>query len=678
MSSPSSNPNDSPKPKRRTRRSKRDRQASTHDAAVVSRSFFSAAAQHLRQLDRDSTSSLLPRHRPTEPRPPERRPLPDDRRYPPSRWRRVIAEERLRRHWEAYLLDYTPDGRPRPDAERERLREVEKEKIATDLVYWVERYLWLEDPQSESPTDRTFPVVLWPKQREFINWLVEGYREGRPRTALKGRKLGASWLAVAIVYHFWDNEPGFKALLGCFDEKRVDDGTTDSLLGKFRYIWDTQPTWLRPDVRDREHSKHLQIQHPDNGSVITGGAASTRFGRGARASIVLTDEWAHYETQIQDQIKLSLETVARSWWQISTPKGRGEDFHYSYVYAEQAGGRDCFKMIWTADPRRTRKWYRSLLRKHGGKLSYDEREQEHNGNFAAVLGERVFRATRDKIAYSDDNLPDGVRMLPVIGAMDFGSGPSLTVAGFAFVEFTEEADKPNIWIDRVLAWQRVPAEIIASNILDALTDYPPFAHLVGDPAGIQADAEQESWESRLQAYGVPLSCLDAKYNMDFFIGDTINDTQTALDEGRLRFHEDRALLAIEAVESWQWDLPNSVPLDFVRKSEIKPRKDKWSHPGDMIRYLVGYVIREGLSREYGIQTPIGNRLPVGESVSVARTYDSIFGRSGGGVRVGFGPPMGAFDSGDGDGEGGYRDGRGEQSLDEYTLDQMTDFSLPIF
>lgn len=658
-------------PHTRPRRRKRTRQADdSPDLASTRESFYESAVAHLRKLDQDAATGLVPKNRPAEPRPPERRPLVEGRRIPPSRWRRIIAEERLRRHWESYLLDYTPDGRPRPEAERKRLRDAERAKIATDLAYWIERYLWLEDPHSDTATDRVFPVVLWPKQRQFVSWLVDGYREGRPRTALKGRKLGASWLTVAIVYHYWDNEPGFKALLGCFDEKRVDDGTTDSLLGKFRYIWDTQPEWLRPDVRQREHSKHLQIQHPTNGSVISGGAASTRFGRGARASIVLTDEWAHYETQIQDAIKLSLESVGRSWWQVSTPRGRGEDFHYSYVYAEQAGGRDCFKMTWQADPRRTEKWYRKLLRKHGGKLTFDEREQEHNGNFAAVLGERVWSCERDKMTYDDETLPAEVRLLPVIGAMDFGSGPSLTVAGFAFVEFTDDPDKPNIWVDRVLAFSRVPAEEIAHDIIATLASYPPSAHLVGDPAGVQVDSEQESWESRLQGYGVPLSCLDAKYNTDFYITDTINDTQVALTEERLKFHEDRALLAVEAVESWQWDLPRSVPLDFVRKSEIKPRKDKWSHPGDMIRYLVGYVIREALSREYGIGLPVGDRLPVGEAVSVARTYDSVFGRGGG--RTSFGPTMGEL--GDGGEYGGG--GNDEQTLEQFQLDQ--ELGLPVY
>lgn len=586
--------------------------------------FFSHVTNAAREIQQQASYNLVPSGRPTGPRVRSRKPLKEGVHLCPSEWSELITDERLRRHWEAYLLDYDVSGTPRPDYERKSLRGEEKSRIEGNIFYWMERYLWFENPKADPTSDdRVIPLILWPAQRKYVKFLIDGYQDGKERIVNKGRELGATWLAISIIYYLWSTQKRFRARLGCFDEASVDNTTTDSMFGKFRYILSTQPEWLRPELHERKHSKHLQVHHPTNGSIITGGSASIRFGRGSRQSIVLLDEWAHYPIENQDKIKLSLQSVSRSQWKISTPNGRGDDFHTSWSLSSPDNK---FSMLWQSDPRRTEKWYAGLLRRNGGELTLDQREQEHGGNFAAVSGVRILHADRGKIEYDDDKIkPNALKHLPIVGAMDFGSGPSLTVVGFAYVESTDDPEKPIIYLDTVFTFSRVPVDEIASAIRDRLAHYNCLsAHIVGDPAGIQVDSAQESWESRLRSYRVPISCLDPQYNLDYMITDSINDIQLAIDENRFFCHSTRAIEALETIESWQWDIPTGVPIEKVNKSQIKPKKDRWSHTGDMLRYLVAYIVRMlSNSKSSSVRVTKSAQAYVGSAVEVSNTYDNI-------------------------------------------------------
>ena len=90
-----------------------------------------------------------------------------------------------------------------------------------------------------------------------------------------------------------------------------------SLFGKLRFIHETQPEWLRPKTED----VHMRFVNLENASTVVGEATNIGFGRSFRASVILTDEWAHVDRGKQQPIKLSIETVPRTWWKISTPAG---------------------------------------------------------------------------------------------------------------------------------------------------------------------------------------------------------------------------------------------------------------------------------------------------------------------------------------------------------------------
>jgi hypothetical protein len=481
-------------------------------------------------------------------------------------------------------------GKPRPTAERAANFAAERSLCHADIHHWLDEWGWIQDPKAQDSAERVIPFRAWPRQVEYVDWLLDGAERGAPRVLNKSREVGATWVALMVLYWLWLTSDHFYAHLASRKEPAVDDLGPKSLFGKLAFIARTQPSFLRPAKFSLDKNrKKLHLENPANGSLITGEGLSHGFSRGDRVGVLLTDEWAHVPHHLQQQIRLGIESVARSWWAISTPNGRGDDFHSRWRLAAEA---DRFEIGWEDDPRKSRGWYDALLVSAGGQLTEDERAQEHGRSFVGVSGERVWRAARAAVTYRER--PPHFDHLPILGAMDFGSGPSLTVLALARIEWAEGS--PIIWLERVRTWQRWAAAEVGAEIVAML---PPgtMAHIVGDPSGIAADSSQSSWEKGLRGAGVPFRCLPADYNTRTGIDDSLRDVQRQLDGGGLRIHAEDASLALDTIESWQYDIPEGMPLDLVNRKEISPRKDAWSHVGDALRYLVSCVLRQGLPSE---------------------------------------------------------------------------------
>ncbi|MCH7667528.1 MAG: hypothetical protein IH936_16580 [Acidobacteria bacterium] len=159
---------------------------------------------------------------------------------------------------------------------------------------------------------------------------MTGYLQSRRRLVNKAREIGATWLAVALIYWLWLSTPRFYALLGSRKEKLVDDRTPMSLFGKLRFIHETQPEWLRPKTED----VHMRFVNLENASTVVGEATNIGFGRSFRASVILTDEWAHVDRGKHpgDALRYGVGAVLRS-----RPRLRIEDLNLSKLPKGPAG-----------------------------------------------------------------------------------------------------------------------------------------------------------------------------------------------------------------------------------------------------------------------------------------------------------------------------------------------------
>lgn len=506
--------------------------------------------------------------------------------------RDILAAERLRRARRLYLFQYTEAGVERSAEDQARLWAAEFQACKADPVYWVKNHGWMSDPHADDPALRVIPAALWPGQVDYIRFLEEGLTEGRDRHINKARSLGASWLALhLLVWHFLF-DTGFLAKIGSRKEDLVDDGSLDSLFGKKRFILARQPQQFLPAPGSMV-DKVMRLVNQQNGNELLGEATNASFGRGGRRGVVFFDEFAHVDPQIANSAWVSLETVARSRWSISTPNGKGNRFHVNWVRADP---KDRLELGWQTNPYRTQEWFDGLLIENGGTMSWDERAQEHNCSFSGISGYRIWKSDREEVVYSEDWMVDKkllVRDLqPVVVGMDFGSGPSATVAAIVLVDFSDKdaQGRPMLYIDNEVYAERQTAFDIGREVIEKLWPYHGRLAVVGDPAGVAKDSDQESWEINLRSAGLPMQCLGPWYNSEHGIQETIQDVQRLIDAKRIRIHE-RCAYIHETFESWAWDVPRGMTLELVSKAWIKPMKNLFSHAGDAVRYGVGFSLR---------------------------------------------------------------------------------------
>lgn len=209
------------------------------------------------------------------------------------------------------------------------------------------------DPRmAEVGLPTTMPFILFPKQEEFIDWLVARWKGREDGLVEKSRDMGLSWLSVAIAVWMWLFWEGAVVGFGSRKEEYVDKlGDPKSLFWKARQFINYLPQEFRPaGWDDQKHAPHMRIINPENGSSIIG-EAGDNIGRGNRTSIYFKDESAFYERP--DAIDAALSQTSNCKIDISTPNGSGNPFYQK----AHAGKIPKFVFDWRDDPRKDDAWY---------------------------------------------------------------------------------------------------------------------------------------------------------------------------------------------------------------------------------------------------------------------------------------------------------------------------------
>ena len=209
------------------------------------------------------------------------------------------------------------------------------------------------DPRNaEIGLPTTIPFILFKKQADYINWLIERWKNREDGLAEKSRDMGVSWLCVAFAVWLWIFYDGIVVGFGSRKEEYVDKiGDPKSLFWKIRQFISFLPAEFKPQGYDeKKNAPHLRVINPSNGSSIIG-EAGDNIGRGNRTSIYFKDESAFYEHA--DLIESALSQTSNCKIDVSTPNGNGNAF-----YRKRTGGKiPVFSFHWTDDPRKDQAWY---------------------------------------------------------------------------------------------------------------------------------------------------------------------------------------------------------------------------------------------------------------------------------------------------------------------------------
>lgn len=209
------------------------------------------------------------------------------------------------------------------------------------------------DPRNlERGQPAVVPFLLFPRQREWIEWVLESWRLRRPGVSPKSRESGVSWLAVSLAATLALHHEGFVAGFGSRKEEYVDKiDSPKSLFWKARKFLEMLPREFKRGFSLKSDAPHMRIILRETGSVLSG-EAGDNIGRGDRSSIYFVDESAHLEHPEITDASLSATTNCRI--DIGTPNGMGNPFHKKVTTWPK---ERVFVFHWRDDPRKDDAWY---------------------------------------------------------------------------------------------------------------------------------------------------------------------------------------------------------------------------------------------------------------------------------------------------------------------------------
>jgi phage terminase large subunit len=187
-------------------------------------------------------------------------------------------------------------------------------------VAFISDCVWVFEPRNANRGEPIrIPVVPFPRQRDFIEWMKLRFDTRTSAPVEKSRDSGATWMAAAFAVWCWLFIPGSAVGFGSRKEDLVDRaGDLATIFEKIRSIIRNLPPYLRPEgLRESEHFNHMRLINPENMAAITG-EAGNNIGRGGRTSIYFIDEAAYIERPQMIEASLTANTDCRI--DISSPQ----------------------------------------------------------------------------------------------------------------------------------------------------------------------------------------------------------------------------------------------------------------------------------------------------------------------------------------------------------------------
>jgi hypothetical protein len=209
------------------------------------------------------------------------------------------------------------------------------------------------DPRNaERNLPTLIPFILFPKQREWIDYVLRKWRSQEPGLVEKSRDMGVSWLAMALACTLCLFHDGVVIGVGSRKTIYVDKlGELKPLLPKARVFMEHLPAEFTDGWVAWRDAPNMRIAFPGTGSLISGEGGDD-IGRGDRTSIYFVDEAAHLERPELVDAALSQTTNCRI--DMSSVRGMANPFA-----KKRWGGKiEPFIFDWHDDPRKDDAWYK--------------------------------------------------------------------------------------------------------------------------------------------------------------------------------------------------------------------------------------------------------------------------------------------------------------------------------
>jgi phage terminase large subunit len=169
-----------------------------------------------------------------------------------------------------------------------------KDYYSVNIATFISQWGVTTDPRRAATGSTLIPLILYPKQIELAEFIVDRYLAGEPGAIVKARGVGASYVACAVLVSVAVlGNKGFQATIGSATEPKIDGNRSNknTLFYKLREFADNLPECFRAGYTPAD-STYMFMSFPQQSAEING-EAGKQIGRGGRASIVVLDEAAH-------------------------------------------------------------------------------------------------------------------------------------------------------------------------------------------------------------------------------------------------------------------------------------------------------------------------------------------------------------------------------------------------
>jgi hypothetical protein len=377
-----------------------------------------------------------------------------------------------------------------------------KEYYRTRPTEFIEHWCVTYDPRNAGKEGKltTIPFIMFPRQREFIEFLYKLIKAEQGGLIEKCRDVGATWLCCAFSVWLWLFWSGAAIGWGSRKEIMVDKtGDPSSIFEKMRIIVRLlPPEFLPKGFNTRLHMSHMKIINPENGSTITG-EAGDNIGRGGRTLIYFKDEFAHAEHP--ELIEASLGDNTRIQIDISSVNGLGNVFHKKreagWVWNSgedvKKGVTNVFIFDWRDHPDKTQEWFDEKKKKYIDEGLYHIFAQEVERNYAASKAGVIIPAEWISAAIDADKKL-GIEVsgnycaaLDVADSEDVGDRNALAI-------------RKGIRLIHVSEWGARDTGITTRNAIDTISSLNGYCDLQYDSIGVGAGVKAEA--NRLMEEGL--------------------------------------------------------------------------------------------------------------------------------------------------------------------------------
>lgn len=258
--------------------------------------------------------------------------------------------------------------------------EVLRRYYRTHIADFVNDWGCTYDPRNVG-TDKPvlMPFVLDKRQREWLEFTEQNWRDGRYGGTEKSRDVGCSWLAVAFAISLCELYDGTVVGLGSYIQEKVDrSGDMGSLFEKARAYLDGQPQEFRAGFERRDYSRERRLLFPGTGSAIIG-EIGDNIGRGGRTSLYFVDEAAYLEHDQMVDAALSKNTNCRQ--DISSVRGMRNTF----AQRMHDGKSRKFTFHWRENPRFTQTMYDDFLGQWGPVITAQELDINYSASQEGIV-----------------------------------------------------------------------------------------------------------------------------------------------------------------------------------------------------------------------------------------------------------------------------------------------------